>query len=94
MKKAEYIKLQETEDRIRQLKLFYSFISTFFDCKPFSVKLETNILCSQNVIPIWEINGKLDTERKNLCNEEDRNLILSTIQNRISELEKEFEDPT
>jgi hypothetical protein len=92
MEKKKYDKAKELDERIFQLNLLKRYMEVLLEKKPFFMTLATTILNVETVQTFPPMNLKNDTLYHGLNYEEDKQLIINTIENRIIELQAQFDN--
>lgn len=88
---AQLEQAKKLEDRILQLELVKKYMQRFFDCKPYSVKLDVTMYGQTNSSVFPELNGRNITEN-HAMNKSDSDSILFAIEERILKLQEEFKE--
>jgi hypothetical protein len=92
MEKQKYAKAKELEERIFQLTLLKRYLEVFLERKPFNCELSTTVLNrSIKEVLSTSVNDSYTTNRVALHYQEDKEIVLDAINNRIKELECQFE---
>lgn len=88
MKLEKFAEAKEFESRIKAFKIFRSYIESVLNEKKFIFNVDIEIL----TMKIYEHKDKTETLNFTASlTDTDKNYILSQIDNRIQELEQEFE---
>lgn len=92
MNKQEFEQAKQLERRIFELKLLHEYLKAFLNLQPFSIEIKTNCFDQEGKQIFHNINGKGETSHRYLQERLDAEFILECVQQRLDELNKQFEE--
>lgn len=92
MTQETFAKAKELEHRIYFLEFTKKYMLSCFEGKPFGVKIEAAVFGITRTEPINALNSKFDTNSLAATDKEDTDYIINSINDRIADLQKQFDE--